>query len=54
MRNSMLAKKFFINTGIDITMKTNIGSYSPTPLHSLLQISQFFERIEEISIPHIY
>ena len=28
MRKSMLAKKFFINTGINITVKTNNGSYS--------------------------
>ena len=42
----MLAKNFFINTGIDITVKTNNGSYSTEEiiLHTitfLLQISQF-------------
>ena len=28
MRKSMLTKKFFINTSINITVKTNNGSYS--------------------------
>ena len=28
MRKSILEKKFFINTGINVTVKTNIGSYS--------------------------
>ena len=55
---SMPAKKFFINTGINITVKTNNRSYarrkksSSTPLCSPLQISQFSERIKEISGPN--
>ena len=56
---SMLAKKFFINTGINITVKMNNGShsqlrnhpwhhYAPTPNFS------FLERIEENSDPYFY
>ena len=47
MGKSMLAKKVFINTGINITMKMNNGSYShwkkkhPHTITLPLQISQF-------------
>ena len=55
----MLAKKFFINTSINITVKRIMG-HTPaeetisTSLNSPLQISQFSYCIEEISIPHFY
>ena len=60
MRKSMLAKLFFINIGIDITVKTDNGS--PTPAEEMIphiithpfQISQFSWSIEEIGFPHFY